>query len=117
MMIDRSLPDLLSGSLPQYSFTALFSHEISAYYYINTFKIRICQTFAAQFFLKTYAYWNEEGKMLKGGQKKSKRANATALGYAANESTLTMNKMNTYEKVLFNAFQYRLYIGCGPQVE
>ena len=25
--------------------------------------------------------------------------------------------MNTYEKVLFNAFHCRLYIGCGPHVE
>ena len=63
MIIDRSLPDLFSGSLPQYSFTALFSHEISAYYYINTFKIRICQTFHVQFFFS---------KPVRVGMKKAK---------------------------------------------
>ena len=69
------------------------------------------------FFSKPMRVGMKKAKLLRVDKKKSKRANATALCYAANESTLTLNKMNTYEKVLFNAFQCRLYIGCVPQVE
>ena len=68
------------------------------------------------FFSKPMRVGMKKAKCLRV-DKKIKGVNATALGYAANESILILNKMNTYEKALLNAFQYRLYIGCGPQVE